>query len=242
MKKKAISLLMVLCMSISIVVPAGATCATKEDIYLAEVDVVKEMIAEYPLTERIEDAKAGRIDENVDEDVREAVTFSVYSGQGDLTANNLTEDVTEDIDYSIKNLGEVVIDGKSVGTLYSATGAQKTKTGSEELLGVEAYMSVVWIDNFGYDNVLVEVSGGWNELGSYVPKRSLRYSATDYDGYGEERFLEHVGNPFEYTDIDFRGLAISAVSYAEIWEDEPSSFGEPIRRQLRLGVSPTIFD
>lgn len=244
MKKKTISLIMVLCMSFLAVVPASATYATVNGTDLAAMNVAKEMMAQYPLAERIEDAKSGKVDNDVEEDIREAVTFSVSSGQENMarTANTLTEDVATDIDYSIKNLGEVVVDGESVGTLYSATGTQKTKTGSDEMLGVEAYMSVVWIDNFGYDNVLVEVSGGWYEHGHYVHRKSLRYSATDYDGIGDERFIENVSDPFEYTNIDFHGLAITAVSYAEIWEDEPSSSGDPIRRQFTFSVSPTIFD
>ncbi len=244
MKRKIISLLTALCMISLVTVPAGASDTTENGTDLSVTKLVEEMIAQYPLTERIEDAESGNIDENVREEIKEAVTFSISDGHEDsaMTTDNLMEDETSNIAYSIQNLGEVVVNGQSVGTLYSATGTEKTKTGSDTMMGVEAYMSIVWIDNFGTDNVLVEVSGGWRANGHYIDSRSLQYSATDNADIGETEFIENVSNPFKYSDINFHGLVINATSYAEIWEDEPSSSGYPIARMFRFSLTPTIFD
>ena len=246
MKKKTISLIMALCMSFLAIVPASAADVTANSTDLAAMSVAKEMLAQYPLAERIEDAKSGKVDNAVEEDIRGAVTVSVSSGQKNMarTANTLTEDVVADVDYSIKNLGEVVVvDGESVGTLYSATGVQKTKTGSKELndVNVEAYLTVVWIDNTGYDNVLVEVSGGWNDRwGYYKENRRVSYSATDLDGIGDSDTKYPSGDSFTYDNINYHGLSISAASFIDIDVSNPNS--DPEMKTFRLSVSPTIFD
>ena len=166
--KRIISMLMVLCMSTAFIVPAGAINVSTETTKDFAVEaIVSEKVSQYPVAERIADAKRGYIDEDVSEEVLASVAFSNgETGENSRAlANNLTETDEASIDFSIKNLGEVVVDGQSVGTLYSATGVQKTKNGSKELkdVNVAAYLTVVWIDNTGYDNVLVEVSGGWND-------------------------------------------------------------------------------
>ena len=256
MKKKTISLIMALCMSFLAIVPASAADVTANSTDLAAMSVAKEMLAQYPLAERIEDAKSGKVDNAVEEDIRGAVTVSVSSGQKNMarTANTLTEDVVADVDYSIKNLGEVVVDGESVGTLYSATGVQKTKTGSKELndVNVEAYLTVVWIDNTGYDNVLVEVSGGWNDRWGYYKDMVNAISApetipgvicgtiTFIRALGDSDTQYPSGDSFTYDNINYHGLSISAASFIDIDVSNPNS--DPEMKTFRLSVSPTIFD
>ena len=172
--KRIISMLMVLCMSTAFIVPAGAINVSTETTKDFAVEaIVSEKVSQYPVAERIADAKRGYIDEDVREEVLASVAFSNgEAGENSrVFASNLTETDGASIDYSIKNLGEVVVDGQSVGTMYSATGVQKTKTGSKELkdVNVEAYLTVVWIDNLGYDNVLVEfVSSIMQIVGAFL--------------------------------------------------------------------------
>lgn len=156
MKKRIILMLTTLCMIIAIAMPAGATNVLEESKELAMQSIVSEMIAQYPLEDRIADVKSKSLDEDVPEEIREAVTFSFSSSDeySSTNINSLTKQGTSDIDYSVKNLGEVTVNGKSIGNLYSATGTKKTKSGSDTMLGVEAYLSIVWIDNLGMDNVL----------------------------------------------------------------------------------------
>lgn len=240
MKKRIILMLTTLCMIIAIAMPAGATNVLEESKELAMQSIVSEMIAQYPLEDRIADVKSKSLDEDVPEEIREAVTFSFSSSDeySSTNTNSLTKQGTSDIDYSVKNLGEVTVNGKSIGNLYSATGTKKTKSGSDTMLGVEAYLSIVWIDNLGMDNVLVEVSGGWNKMGQTTKDHTLRYSATNFDNVGDSAFKTGVDNPFEYDNIYFHGLVISATSHVTIWEGGlPSS-----QEHFNFSLSPTIFD
>lgn len=244
--KRIISMLMVLCMSTVFIVPAGAVNVSAESAEDTTVKtIVSEMVEQYPLVDRIADAKRGYIDEGVGEEVFASVTFSTGDVRDDSSAitSNLTESGEADIDYSVKNLGEVVVDGQSVGTMYSATGVQKTKTDSKELknVNVEAYLTVVWIDNLGYDNVLVEVSGGWNDRwGYYKENRRVYYSATDLDGIGDSGTKYPSGDSFTYSNINYHGLCIDAASFIDIDVSNPNS--DPEMKTFSFSLSPTIFD
>lgn len=244
--KRIISMLMVLCMSTAFIVPAGAiNISTETTKDFAVEAIVSEKVSQYPVAERIADAKRGYIDEDVSEEVLASVAFSNgETGENSrVLANNLTETDEASIDFSIKNLGEVVVDGQSVGTLYSATGVQKTKNGSKELkdVNVAAYLTVVWIDNTGYDNVLVEVSGGWNDRwGYYKENRRVYYSATDLDGIGDSSTEYLSKDSFTYSNINYHGLSISAASFIDIDVSNPNSDLE--MKTFSLSVSPTIFD
>lgn len=243
--KKAISMLMALCMSIALIVPAGASNVSAERANLAVTGIVSEMVAQYPLADRIADAKSGQVDEDVGEEVLASVSFSTGDARENTSAiaRNLMEADEGGIDYSIKNLGEVVVEGQPVGTLYSATGVQKTEEGSKELkdVNVEAYLTIIWIDNFGEDNVLVEVSGGWyDNWGYYKENRMVRYSATDLDGIGDEATKHPLKDEFTYSNINFHGLCIDAVSSIDIDVSKPNS--DPVMKTFRFSLSPTIFD
>lgn len=244
--KRVISMLMVLCMSTVFFVPAGAVNVSAERAEdFAVKTIVSEMVEQYPLSDRIADAKSGYIDEDVGEEVLTSVSFTsgAIGEDSPAIANNLMESDEAEIDYSIKNLGEVVVDEQTVGTLYSATGVQKTKTGSKELkdVNVEAYLTIIWIDNLGYDNVLVEVSGGWNDRwGYYKEKRRVVYSATDLDGIGESSTKRPSSDSFTYSDINYHGLCIDAASFIDIDVSNPNS--EMEMKTFRFSLSPTIFD
>lgn len=244
--KRIISMLMVLCMSSVFIVPAGAVnVSTEREEDFAVKAIVSEKVNQYPVAERIADAKRGYIDENVREEVLASVAFSNgEAGENSrVLASNLTETDGASIDYSIKNLGEVVVDGQSVGTMYSATGVEKTKEDSKELkdVNVAAYLTVVWIDNAGYDNVLVEVSGGWNDRwGYYKENRRVSYSATDLDGIGDSDTKRPSGDSFTYSNINYHGLSISAASFIDIDVSKPNS--DPEMKTFKFSLSPTIFD
>lgn len=244
--KRFISMLMVLCMSAICIVPAGAVnISTERAEDFAVKAVVNEKLNQYPLAERIADAKRGYIDEDVSEEVLAAVSFTSdeVGKNSQVLASDLTGTDEENIDFSIKNLGEVVVDGQSVGTMYSATGVQKTKSDSKELkdVNVQAYLTIVWIDNFGDDNVLVDVTGGWNDRWGYLKEnRTVTYSATDLDGYGDIETKYPSQDTFEYTDINFHGFSISAVCSIDIDVSKPNQ--EVEMKTFRFSLSPTIFD
>lgn len=244
--KRIVSMLMVLCMSTVFIVPAGAVDVSAERAEdFAVKTIVSEMVEQYPLADRIADAKRGYIDETVGEEVFASISFS----NGDVgnaspaIASNLTESDEADINYSIKNLGEVVVDEQTVGTLYSATGVQKTKTGSKELkdVNVQAYLTIIWIDNLGYDNVLVEVSGGWDDRwGYYKENRWVYYSATDLDGIGDEDAKHPSNDEFTYSNINYHGLCIDAASSIDIDVSKPNQ--DLVTKTFSFSLSPTIFD
>ena len=246
MRKKGISLLMAMCMSLVVMVPTSAINIAENDIDLAVTNAVREMIEQYPIEERIEEARYGNIDENVGEEIREAGVFSILPDNENLlvATNNLTEEIESNVDYTVKDLGEVVINGRSIGTLYSATAAEKTKSGSSTMkeAKVEAYLSIVWIDNFGPSNVLVEVSGGWNKSGTNITENPMvRYSAKDLEDFGDEATKFPDGYSFTYSNINFKGLTIEATSYLDVWVNSTSGSGHDTKLFM-FHLSPTIFD
>ena len=209
--------------------------------------IVSEMVEQYPLADRIADAKRRYIDEEVSEEVLDSVSFSTGNTRKNSPAiaseaSELMEADEAVIDYSIKNLGEVVFGGQSIGTLYSATGVQKTTGDSKQMkeANIEAYLTITWIDNFGYDNVLVEVSGGWRDYWGYVKKNKMVvYSATNLNGFGDEDTKYPSDYEFKYSNINFHGLCLDAVSYIDV--NIPQG-AEMYTKTFIFGYSPSIFD
>ena len=243
--KKVITMLMVLCMSTVFTVPAGAVDVSAESAEdFAVKTIVSEMVEQYPLADRITDAKRGYIDEEVREEIWDSVSFSTGNAGENSPAivSNLMEADEAVIDYSIKNLGEVVSGGQSIGTLYSATGVQKITGDSKQMkeANIEAYLTITWIDNFGYDNVLVEVSGGWRDNWGYLKENQMvLYSATNLNGFGDEETQYPSDYEFTYSNINFHGLCIDAVSYIDVYIPRGA---EMYTKTFKFGYSPSIFD
>lgn len=99
-------------------------------------------------------ATAGLSDIPVTKEVLDACEASITDSNGNK--ENLTVYAT------VKKLGQVQ-HSKSISNIYtlSVFASTKTDSGSGQKYQTTAYGSVTWIDNFGLQNKLVSVAGGW---------------------------------------------------------------------------------
>lgn len=180
-----------------------------------QIYTVDEAIAKIDFAEEIHNAENGLIDENVSEMVLQGIELS-GSDDGDIT-------------YSVKNLGKVVEEGEEKGILYSLTAVSDVKnTGNtHEEDNVHCYINVVWMDNFGPNNELISVQGGW------VTERSL-YNRTVYYGVDDNTITDTpTENSYFYDNLGMIVLQIHAVATVQ------SSGYNPI---IMVAVTPTFLD
>lgn len=176
---------------------------------------VEEAIEKIDFNQEVHDAKMGVVGENVNNNL--------------LNSINIESAKDQDISYSVKNLGQVLENGKASGTLYSLTALSSIKntSGTHDEDNVQCYMSVVWIDNFGTNNELQAVNGGW------VTERSL-YDRNVYYGVDDTMITKKPSsNSFSYNNIGVKGFQIHAVSTVK------SQGYDPV---IMLTVTPGISD
>lgn len=155
---------------------------------------VEEAIQKIDFDQEVRDAKIGVIGKNVNNNILNSIDVESAEDQ--------------EVSYSVKNLGQVLENGKVSGTLYSLTALSSIKntSGTHDEDNVHCYMSVVWIDNLGPNNELQAVNGGW------VTERSL-YDRNVYYGVDDTMITKTPsGNSFSYNNIGVEGLQIHAVS------------------------------
>lgn len=117
---------------------------------------------------------------------------------------------------TIRNLGQLR-SSKTTGTVYvlSAFAEQRMDSGStyDDILGTSASGRIVWIDNVGFDNELVEVSGSWSSNGYQIDNQKVWYGARTNDP-DDERVREPSSLSFKYSGSGIDGWVLYLETYA----------------------------
>lgn len=183
------------------------------------VTAVVDISAIYDLSESLEKAKEGSVDSNIDRDILEQITVSG----------------NDSVSYTVEHLGTVSGGARSAdaGDMYALTATQKitSKDNSED--NVYAWLTLIWIDHFGTQNEIVEVSGGWDSNGRTLSNRSVMYGYSNtFDSY--YKFERPYTDRFTYTNIGMFGLTLTAQSSVES--------GGYTENPIEVWITPTIFD
>lgn len=176
----------------------------QEDILISNINIAEE----------IDNALNGVIDESIPHDVLNQIDVGVQVVPKNSLGKNLTNAENDfDVYYTVKNVGDIY-DGDTVGTMYSATvyATQKESTGNSTEGGVNSYITIVWIDNLGLNNVLKGVYGGWTPNGKTLSNRSVVWWV-DESSSSESRFPS--GNSYSYS-MSRNGSTFYANSWVDV--------------------------
>lgn len=196
---------------------AAALTVNDNEMVSSVVEETDDLETELPLvdlTSELRDAELGVIGENVSDDILRRVK---------ITSNN-----NSDVSYTIKNLGDVSRSSGG-GTVYSITASSKEKSDSDSKNedNVHCFMTVTWIDNFGTNNELRAVTGGWDTERTLTGKKVV-YGV---DGFNITAFP--TGETFSYPDIGLEGRVISATMSA--------NSGGYTNNPIELTITPSVF-
>lgn len=181
-------------------------------------------------SEEINKAFNGVIDQQVSEEVL-----------GRVSALSTNPDPDKEVFCTVTYLGsipETTSRGLSNRNVYSVTAVEKTTSNTSEEDGMFAWISMTWIDNFGLDNEIVRVQGGWGTGAYSVLSRQVWFgvksvlpdSTFDGDLY-EVRYP--TTDSFNYVPSKkLVGGILRAYSFCDL--DGHTS--------LCVDVTPTIFD
>jgi len=217
MLKKILSLTIAVCMFLSLSITAYAAEPSQKQ-YKSFADV-KKVVSAIDLHKEIRDAHNNLISENVRNNIS-------------ISSNN----DNANINYTIKNIGSLINSDGNESNVYSLT-ATKTTSATTEYEGIECWISMVWIDNFGPSNQLVSVSGGWSPDNDIYSNRQVWYGIVTIDGsWIEDQYsVEHptVNQYYYNAPDDFVGVSLRAYS----WVD-----ADGLSDSILCQVWPTIFD
>lgn len=217
--KKTLSLLifLVLCICLSI-----SVTAIPEPISTQELS---SLISSINIDEELDNARLGVVDKDVSQNVLDSISIS---------SNNIDNNIS----YTVNHIGTIVNKDNSVGNVYSLTAVStKNTTGTTSEDNVNCWITLTWIDNFGTDNEIVRVSGGWESNGRTLYDRSVMYGVDTITGsfvedQYETKFPEN--NSFNYTPSKrLSGLSLRAYSLVR---------SEGYDTSIYCNVRPTIFD
>lgn len=221
--KRIILMFIVAAVCFSSAVNASAVQSSNE---LACKDAeVRALVEQVSISEEIEHALAGVMDENVPEEVLERI---------DVGCSNADANVA----YTVKCLGSVGRNANSEGTVYTLTAAStKNTTGTASEDNVDCWITMTWIDNFGTLNQIVSVSGGWTPNGRTLSDRQVFFGVVDIHGsfFDGQKVEKYPGtNSYSYSaPSNLVGLSLRAYSWVR-------SAGYDL--SIYCGVRPTIFD
>lgn len=208
--KKILSIVLALCMLFMI--PFSANAA---EIHTTET----EFASGYDLNQSLERARDGYIDSNVSEALLNQITVS-----GD-----------DSVSYTVEYLGTVskATRGAGESNMYALTATQKIEANNNTEDNVYAWLTLIWIDHWGTQNEIVEVSGGWNANGRTLSNRSVMYGYSNtFDSY--YKFERPYTDRFTYTNIGMCGLTLTAQSSV--------NSGGYTENPIEVWITPTIFD
>ena len=225
-KKLALILLFIfICMN---ALPALATEINTENF---ESLYISMLISELDISNEINKAQNGLIDENVPDDV----IASIIAGSADESV---------EVVYTVTKLGTLSGNTSTQSTnnedrtLYAVTASTvKGTRGDATEDNVECWVTIYWIDNWGMENEIVEVDGGWISNGRTLSHRQVHYGVVDLKG----AFLDGLSEFHNPTEDEFRyfpskqliGLSLRAYT----WVESAGYSGS-----IYCGVWPTVLD
>lgn len=219
--KKVSALMLSLALIFSLSLPVSAS--------EPNVNTVDDALSQYTLTARLEDAASGFIDPTISSDVLDSISVSFSTNS--LSTRSVS-DTDKESSYAVKNLGLVSNGTENIGTLYALTASEKEISDETTKNGVDAWITLVWIDYLGTDNELVSVSGGWTPNGKTISDRDVTYGQSSSGSYSS--ITAHPSsNSYSYDDLGIRGLRLFAESEASI---------SGASSTITVSVSPTIWD
>ena len=122
------------------------------------------LVSDINIVEELQNARKGIIDSNVCQKVLDRISF---------TCNE-----EDDVSYTVRHLGSI-----TAGEVYTLTASsKKTSDASTNEDNVYCWISMTWIDNFGPENEIVSVSGGWSANGRTLSNREVWYGVARIDG------------------------------------------------------------
>lgn len=205
LKRKAISLSIILVMLFSVTTSSFAQTSSVSDYEMQK----QSLISTINILEEVDNATHGLIDGDVSEDILKNIDVGIglpnKTLYNDLDINH-TSDMF-DIKHTIKKVGDIVHGNGNIGTMYSLTALAKQKESSNEEseAGIVSYITLIWIDNFGPENELIGIYGGWTPNGKVLSDRQVHWSV-DGNSAGS-------GNPYEnsfYYDTSEEGFSFTA--------------------------------
>lgn len=223
--KKYMSFVLAFALIMCLAVPAMAA----EDSVLTAAE---NMAYAYTIEERLLDAQTGFVDAGIDKDIIESINVGLSPDNNGQTRSMKDSDENV-VSYGIRNLGNVYEDGEIVGTVYGLTATEKTISNAGSQSGVDAWLSLVWIDKLGTENTLVSVSGGWSANGHALTNRYVSYTVADY---GWDSVYSIGSRP---TDDTFN-IPVGATGYAFTARSEVAVDGSLSR--LVVSVETSIWD
>lgn len=191
-------------------------------------------IAEINMDEEISKAQAGYIGDDIDHSVLDRI---------DVAAS---DDLN--VSYTVRKLGTLTEMASSLDTaafsledegnvyMVTASGEQKSTTGSNYEDYVNCVITLVWIDNTGTDNKIVKCSGSWASNGRTLSNRNVKYGVYSLGSFVSGRYESRSPSTdsFEYfPSRTLSGLTLRA-------ESTVKSGGYP--STISCSVMPTIFD
>lgn len=193
--KKIISALLAIYMLLGLSIP----CAAKTfDEVPGEIvaSSAEELVSTYDISSSLEKANEGYIDERVDSQILNRINVSGADS------------------YSVEYIGRVAANSRSGdpgGTMYAVTATQKEVSNSNSEDNIEAYITMIWIDNQGTNNKLYHIYGGWNPNGRTLENRLVTYG---WDNITDSYFtgMRPTGNTYDFYPIGIEGFRVSAVA------------------------------
>lgn len=132
----------------------------------------------------------------------------------DATVSDEVGNITKlNVYATVKKLGSITY-SEETENVYSLTvfASDKTDSGSEHYSSTTAYGNLIWTDNYGPDNNLVQVNGGWSTSGDQISNRIVEYGLNPY---GTVRHPS--GNSFTYSGTsDMTGLLLFLETNADV--------------------------
>lgn len=224
MKKMAVLLAMVMCMTL-------ATPALAVEQYEASCeDQIRSIMDSIDMESLYEEAKEN-MEQGKNENPYENISVSCEAISGDMMTRSSPEIETK-YGYVVKDLGTIYDQhtGEETGTLYTVAAVaenRKTSSGESSEDRVITRLYLTWIDNFGPENKLVGTHGSWEYestkevenktviLGTYVPLLGFNDSITRYPGENKMEFNYNATRTI--TGLTFASEAsLHAIGYGNV--------------------------
>lgn len=176
-----------------VVLLVSLVCVIPFQVNASPVDTDEAKLLEnYNLEKSIRNAEKGIVDSNISDEILKCITVS--GG--------------ENVTYTVECLGKASRNSRSEesGTMYALTATEKIESKEINENGVYTWLTLIWIDHFGTNNELVEVSGGWTPNGHTLSNKTVTYGCSNLCA------KYPTTDSFTYSNIGIFGLTLTASS------------------------------
>lgn len=192
------------------------------------------------IKEEINRALNGISDIPVSQELKDKVTATVINSNG--------EEMDAEVYYTIREIPNYTrtFSVQNAGTQYVMTAFARSKQkvsdddarSGKDGLDAYAYASLYWTDNFGNNNTLDSVSGGWDVDGNTTVKsnsRKITYGRSATGGGGTSSSISKTkyprSNTFEYSVTGIAGIGL----YLNTWATVTNG---TVSEKIKVSVAP----